>query len=222
MIIGHKLTKEDKEKINSFINKYYDFYPDYLQEEIDNKVMLGFTNNNDTINQIYCYLSIDDKDINPYLAFYNYLRSNFDLNKNILEVGSGTIPILVTYLNKDNVTLMDKNLIEEFYKDYNYIKETFNVDTNIDDYDLIIGYNPCQATESIIRNAIQNNKNFSIALCGCCFLPNEYEERTSQKWHEYLYNIANELAKDNYEIKIDYFDDKLNIDYPIITGKKRW
>ena len=50
MIIGHKLTKEYKEKINSFIDKYYSLYPDYLQEEIDNKIMLGFTNNNDTIN----------------------------------------------------------------------------------------------------------------------------------------------------------------------------
>ena len=220
MIIGHKLTKEDKDKINDFIKKYYHLYPDYLQEEIDNKAMLGFTNNNDTINQIYCFLNIDDKDINPYFYYYNYLKNIYNLDDmNILEVGSGTIPILASYFDK-NITLMDKYLIEHFYKDYNYLKESFDEDTNISDYDLVIGYNPCQATESIIRNAIKNNKDFSIALCGCCFLPKEYTERTAKKWHEYLYRIATELGKDNYDIRMDYFDKRYHIENPIICGKK--
>lgn len=49
------------------------------------------------------------------------------------------------------------------------IKEKFTETTNIDKYDLIIGYNPCGVTESIIINTIKNKKSFAIALCGCCF-----------------------------------------------------
>ena len=220
MIIGHKLIDEDIKNIKNFIDKYYYLYPNYLQEEIDNKIMLGFTNNNDTINQIYCYLNIDDKEINPYIYFYNYIVSKFGSNNNILEVGSGTIPILAKYFDKNKITLMDKLLIDEFYKDYNYLKESFDENTNIEKYDLIIGYNPCGATENIIKNAIKNNKDFCIALCGCCFLPKEYNERTTDNWHKYLYQLANELSNNEYEISLNYFDKNYCIDWPIITGKR--
>ena len=172
-----------------------------------------------TINQIYCYLDIDDKELNPYIAFKDYLENNFDLNRKILEVGSGCIPILAQYLNKYNLVLLEKNPLKEFYQNYNLIEESFSENTDITDYDIIIGYNPCGATESIIRNAIKNNKDFCIALCGCCFLPSEYKDRTPENWHRYLYEIAKDLGNNKYDISLDYFDKKLCIDWPIITGK---
>lgn len=221
MIISDKPNYVKKIKLTNFKNKYISLYPDYLQEEINEKLMLGYTNNNDTINQIYCYLNLVNDSINAYKSFINILENNFDLNRNILEVGAGTIPILAKYLSdeKVNVDILEPNIIFDTITKGKIIKEKFTNKTNINDYDLIIGYNPCQATEGIIKNSIKHNRDFCIALCGCCFLPEEYTNRTPEEWHKYLFEIAKKLGKDNYEIKFEYFDDRYKIEYPIIIGK---
>ena len=62
MILYDKLSNTDKAKLIAFKEKYYQRYVSYLQEELDNKLLKGFTNNNDTINQyivIYKFSLID-------------------------------------------------------------------------------------------------------------------------------------------------------------------
>ncbi len=223
MIISKRPNIIKKNKLNRFKNKYSHLYPDYLQEEIDNKLLLGYTNNNDTINQIYCYLDIVNDNINAYKGFINILQENFDLSNNILEIGAGTIPILAKYLNdkKINVDILEPNIIFDNITNCNVIKEKFNEKTNIDKYDLLIGYNPCGATEDIIRTAINSSKDFCIALCGCCFLPEKYKKRTPDEWHKYLLDIAIKESNNVYNIKLEYFDSNYEIDYPIIIGKKK-
>jgi len=221
MIISKRPNIFKRFKLNRFKNKYSHLYPDYLQEEIDNKLFLGYTNNNDTINQIYCYLNLVNDNINAYKGFIKILEDNFDLNNNILEIGAGTIPILAKYLNdkKINVDILEPNIIFDNLTIGRVIKKKFDEKTNIEKYDLLIGYNPCGATEDIIRTAINSNKDFCIALCGCCFLPKKYKNRTPEEWHDYLLGIANKLSKNNYEIKFEYFNDRYKIKYPIIIGK---
>jgi len=63
------------------------------------------------------------------------------------------------------------------------------------------------------------NLDNNIALCGCCFLPEKYKERTPDKWHKYLLDLANKLANNKYEINIAYFNNKFNIEYPILIEK---
>lgn len=221
MIILPEPNQEDKEKLLEFKNKYYNLYPDYLQEELDEKLLLGFTNSNDNINQIYCYLDLVNNNINPYIAFINILKKHFNLNSNILEVSCGLMPILSKYIKNEypnnHLTLLDKYIGFKNFKD-ECIEAIFDETYDITSYDLIIGYNPCQATEAIIKNSINNNKDFCIALCGCCFLPEEYTERTPEKWHEYLINIAKTYGI-KYDITIEYFDEHLKLKYPIIIGK---
>ncbi len=222
MIISKKPNFIKRIKLKKFKDKYIKLYPDYLQEEIEEKLFLGYTNNNDTINQIYCFLNLVNDNINAYKAFITILEDNFDLTKKVLEVGAGTIPILAKYLidKKVNVDIIDPIIIFDKLVDTNIIKEKFTEKTNIDKYNLIIGYNPCGATEDMIKSAIKNKKDFCIALCGCCFLPNEYKNRTPKVWHEYLFDLAKGLGKNNYEIKFIYFDSKYKIEYPIIIGKR--
>jgi len=223
MIIGNKPTKLQIKKIEEYIEKYIYLYPDYLQEEIKEKIYLGFTNNNDTINQIYCFLNIVDDSINPYLFFYKTIQNRFVLeNKKILEIGAGTVPILAKII-KDNcnskITLIDPLLICELSKGLDIKKEEFNEQINILQYDILIGYNPCRATEDLIKFSILNKKDFCVATCGCCFLPKEYVDKSSKAWHNYLIDLAREYGQNNYEIFIDYFSTEFNIDYPIISGK---
>lgn len=71
-MIIKQIGNKERIKLEEYKQKYYELYPDYLQEELDNKLLLGFTNNNDIINQIYCYLDLIDDNINPYLDFIKY------------------------------------------------------------------------------------------------------------------------------------------------------
>lgn len=222
MIIKNNFTDKEIEKLRNFKDKYFDLYPPNLQKEIEDKLFLGFTNNEDTINQIYCYLNLVNNNVNPYKAFIKILEKNFNLkDTNILEIGSGSIPVLARYLEeklKTKITIQDPITVIGNHNKGNIFKELFTEDTNINDFDLIIGYNPCEATEAIIRNAIKNKKDFCIATCGCCHLPKSYKEKNSKIWHEYLINIATSLGKENYKIKISYFDQRYCLENPIIIG----
>lgn len=104
------------------------------------------------------------------------------------------------------------------YTKGNIYKDLFNKNTDISNYDLIIEYNPCEATENIIINAIKNNKDFSVATCGCCQLPSKYKEKNPNLWHQYLIDIAKKLGKEYYKIKVSHFPKNYNLENPIITG----
>ena len=222
MIIKNNFTNTELSRLHEFKYKYFDLYPSNLQEEIENNLFLGFTNNEDTINQIYCYLNLIEDNINPYNAFIKYLETEFNLQDlNILEVGSGSIPILAHSIEnkyKKKVDIQDPITLFANYTKGNIYKDLFNESTDISNYDLIIGYNPCEATENIIINAIKNKKDFSVATCGCCHLPSKYKEKNPNLWHQYLIDIAQKLGKNNYKIKISYFSKNYHLENPIITG----
>lgn len=64
MIISKRPNYLKRIKLLKFKKRYINLYPDYLQGEINNKLLLGYTDNNDTINQIYCYLNIVNDNVN--------------------------------------------------------------------------------------------------------------------------------------------------------------
>lgn len=222
MIIKTNFSQKGLNKLHEFKYKFYDLYPPQLQKEIDNNLFLGFTNNEDTINQIYCYLDLIEEDINPYLGFQKHLDKIFNLKQTkILEVGSGSIPILAHLIEtkyKQKVDIQEPITLLANYTKGTIYKEKFKENTNTSNYDLIIGYNPCEASESIIKNAIKNKKDFAVALCGCCHLPKNDKEKKPENWHQYLLDIAKHLGKENYKITFTYFPKKYHLNNPIITG----
>jgi hypothetical protein len=73
--------------------------------------------------------------------------------------------------------------------------------TNIQNYDLIVGLEPCDATEHIIRQALKYDKPFEILLCAA-----EHDALDGTKfksyleWYEHLKNISPDVKitkKDN-------------------------
>lgn len=219
-MIVYKVNYLSKRKLKKFKKDYINLYEDDLKDEINERLLLGFTNNNDVINQIYCYLEIIPDNINPYKEFINIIKKYFNNRNSILEVGAGYIPIVAKYLeNQCDMTIMDPKILFQNYAKANIKKESFTLNTNLNKYDLIIGYNPCEATQNIIINAIKHKKNFIIATCGCCYLPLNYKERTKENWHRYLIKKACLLGEDDYDIIIDYFDEQFHINNPIIVGK---
>ncbi len=222
LILYDKLSDDDITKLIAFKEKYYGRYVSYLQEEIDEKLLKGFTNNNDIINQIYCYLNIVPDTFNYYKEFAKIVRKYFAIEtKKILEVGAGSLPILASYMQDMSFKydIIDPNTILEDLVGIkgNVFKEDFTNTTDIGSYDLVIGYNPCKATDAIIRNCLENHKEFIIALCGCAFLPSGYN-RTNKEWQKYLFKIIEQLGKD-YNFYIETFKDIYKIEYPILVLK---
>ena len=128
----------------------------------------------------------------------------------ILDVGAGRMCHLSKRLSRSNfiMTAMDPNirLTEEECNKSNIqtVKKEFYCDefapkdlqgTDIKDYDLLIGLEPCDATEHIIRQSLKYDKPFEVLLCAAPHkkltgeMPKDYET-----WYKYLKNISHEIA----------------------------
>ena len=134
--------------------------------------------------------------------------SNIKFRK-ILDVGAGRMCKLSAILSKygykmyavdPNIRLTpheaSKQKINSISKK-NFICDEFSSDgrgTFVQNYDLIVGLEPCDATEHIIRQALRYHKPFEVLLCaaehsaldGTTF-------KTYLEWYEHLKNISPEV-----------------------------
>lgn len=217
--------------VQNFVEKYKDFYTKdeyrYLTNakasEIKPEYMI------DILRQIYEEKYIYKEEYSAYSYFIKLIEQEKGLEKNIVEVGGGIIPSLAKKISirqgKGTITIYDPRL-NNYYKENNRFilkKELFTEKEDIRDKDLIIGFMPCEATETIIRTATNNKKDFMIAMCeggphGDYFDYFEDEE----EWLSSMICFANSQCQDNNlgKIKILEFPKRYNINYPIITNVK--
>ena len=124
--------------------------------------------------QVYDELGILPDFMNPYKAFSELINKQFDIkDKNIVEIGGGTIPRLAVRLsdmqNRGSITVYDPNLyIKKTYPNMKLIKRNFYPISNVDNADLLVGLLPCGASASILKSSIRHDKDFMIALCDSC------------------------------------------------------
>ena len=146
-------------------------------------------------------------------VFRDYIVNKYDVKKyrNVLDVGAGRVCKTSTSLGNSgyivtaidpNIRLETKELRERKIK--SIIKRPFVCDeygngngTNISRYDLIVGLEPCEATEHIIRQSLKYDKPFDVTLC--------YQEhsaldgtsfRTPEEWYEHLASVSKEVSID--------------------------
>lgn len=144
------------------------------------------------------------------VTFYKYLLKKYKTLKgvNVLDVGAGRICNLSKFIaeNGGTVTSMDTvvRLSDDKLKKMNItaIKKLFKCDefnrngvgTDISDYDLIVGLEPCGATEHIIRQSLKYDKLFEISLCAAPHQSLSGEKfRTYREWYKHLSNISKEV-----------------------------
>ncbi len=120
--------------------------------------------------------------------------------KKLLEVGAGRNMRLSKILAEKGyeMTAMDPRLEEELVRDElekgeasrkieGKIERFEFGKTNISEYDGIIGQEPCDATEHIVRACIQEKKSFVVSLCGAPHrLINGEMPKDVEEWYSYL------------------------------------
>lgn len=180
-----------------------------------------------TIRQIYDELGFLDDQENIYLGFLQLIQNNFDINRDIIEIGGGSIPSLAKKIalkqKRGTITVYDPKIIQSFSTRANLIlkKELFTAATPLNQTSLIIGFMPCDATPLLIDTACRNNIDFIVALC-------EGGRRTGYEWLEYddewishmKYNATNGIAKASMgELKLASLE-KYGDPYPVIYNKR--
>ena len=124
----------------------------------------------------------------------NTIRSPKPLG-HVLEVGAGHQPISSMYLTKyaTRVSAMDSYfyLSQQALKNMNVIPitELMNENTNISEYDMVIGRAPCDAITHIVTACKKYNKPFIILLCDCKLDSSLMADTESLGWENVLPKI---------------------------------
>lgn len=206
------------DEVIEFLKLHKDVYNIYFENNRLSKCYYGYTCD---INQIYCYLNLIDINETEYYTFYNLSKKYFNLNNiKILEVACGYIPILSSIYKNNNfdIDALNNKIVIDNYNNIKTIECDLTDKFNLEKYDLIIGFRPCDTTEQILDLCYFYNKDFMIYLCPCIHNPinKEITFSTYKEWLNYLKNKLNNFK--NYNI--DIFSDKdLPDDCPVIIGK---
>lgn len=128
--------------------------------------------------------------------FCNYIEQNYSqfFGKKVLEVGCGANAKLSRLLSKNFVITAMDPAINTTSRKIKLIKEKFDFQsTAVDEYDLIIGLEPCDASEHIIRSCLQHKKEFIVVLCGTPHKKiNGTMPNNIMAWYNYLVSIDKE------------------------------
>lgn len=132
--------------------------------------------------------------------FCKYILDNYYQKyggKEVLEVGCGRTAKLSKLLSYDfRMTAIDPKLAIKGLLNFAHIKGFFDENMPIDRFDLIIGLEPCEATEHIVRACVKARKEFVVVLCG---VPHDAINGKTfddvHDWYEYLVSIDRDFLK---------------------------
>lgn len=177
--------------------------------------------------QIYSEMGLELDFGDIYDAHLQKLKENFDIRKNILEIGGGHIPVFAKKiaheqlrLKSGTITVYEPMLVESesMLPNLRLQRKEFTTSTRIKEFDIIAGIYPCSATEMAIESACQNNKDFYIALCNC----DELGDGDVKKFHEYIIEKTESLLKkyDNGTLVVDRLGGNFTNPNPILYNKR--
>jgi hypothetical protein len=216
-----KLEQEEiKARLEKYLNLYGNKYPGMIESYI--RRLINEVPISDVMRQVYHALDLYDLNENPFIAFADLVENKFGLEHNICEVGCGCYPALADVISKrqekGTITGYDPYLVLTELGKIKLYKKNFE---NLENYDLIIGMAPCNATIPMIQDSLLYDKNMIISPCDCAHFPEWYDPGFDyiNEWYNYVYNIMKYNSKTG-KIEVDYLDAKTNYEFPIYTYKK--
>lgn len=180
----------------------------------------------DILRQVYDELDMLDPDKNVYTGFVDLLEENFDINRNIVEIGGGKLPSLAKKIalrqTHGTITVYDDKLITTDSNLPNLTLEKRRLQKDeLLQADMIIGFMPCDGTETAIELAKRNHIDFMIALCeGSC--QNELPTFMDDDWESSMIYEARKAVREGHlgELKKVKMHKKYQNPYPIIYNRR--
>jgi len=220
---------EIKQKVYNFVSKHKDWYSEYERNFLIQNATWGINYSfvPDILRQIYDETDLLQEDKNIYTAFLGLLRQQFDINRNLVEVGGGRIPSLAKKIQlvqtHGSITVYDPKLCQ-LIEGKNLIlkKESFTLHTDVSGKDMLIGFTPCEATETLLEMAFQHNLDFMIALSDQAAYGSDLSDY--DQWDIWQENILYTAARgvERYGLgtlqyaSLEDYDDP----YPVIYNKR--
>jgi len=219
------MAKDHLIQLREFLVQYPGYSKEalaYIEEEFS-EAIFSYAKP-EILAQIYAELGMLDDGENIYKCFSDVILSRYPAHYHMLEVGAGHFPVFAKYidlrqqeLGTGMITAYDPQLVTERLGNIKLHKKRFTYDTEIDQFDLLIGVSPCKATEMLMRQAIQKQKEFFVALCGCSHFEEQHKEITNSyvDWEEYITEVAFSQIREGFEVKYEVINQ-----FPVLSSKK--
>ena len=201
---AERFTKQEKAKFLQDFNEYLSNSKNFITDEVYDFLT--------TINPLMRTRESE------FVSYLNGKYKNLRFGK-VCDVGSGRLcKMSIILSNKGNqMYAIDPNIrisqseatklgIRKISKD-RFVCDKFashEKGTNISHYDMILGLEPCGATEHIIHQSLKYEKPFNILLCYEAHQAlNGKTFRSPEEWFEYLSKISSEVELE--KVKNNYF-----------------
>ena len=220
MEFSKNMDKEDR-AYHNFREKYGSGYEAYLLQELAINFSETEYKRKDYVACVRSFLNLDPEEKDRYKTYFKFLKENFDLTGNILEIGAGTFPTLAHYIDKEqqknkkgSIEIYDPLLVTTNLGNIIANKSLFEDDEKAKDKDLLIGMAPRDATEVIVRTANKYKKPFSILMSPNIKKSSKYDEEADA-----LLELINSTKNDSYNVGVSYLDESCYYPYPIVYKK---
>ena len=204
------ISPEDIKKYTKLFDEYMKVYGPLYEEKEREFIKTNFLNSYfaegidiDIMNQVYETIGLFDNYTNIYSVNLNHLMKCYDINTDILEIGGGYVPAFAKKLSEQqkcgSVSVMDPELIVKNHGKLRLFKENFTDKTDVSNFKLLVGIEPCDATIPMIQSANKNNMDMYMMLCGCTHFEDvdRYTFITYEAWLYYLEHIMKDTIPDN-------------------------
>lgn len=187
---------KDIDELLNGINEFFDFFINHIQ---DIKFDTATINKNDLINEIESSRenikhTYNNRIIKNQAQFSDSITNSLKnpSEMSLLDVGTGysSISSLLFAKRFKKVTAIDSHFMLSTLalKNMNVkvINSYFDNDTDLSDFDIVVGRAPCSAIEPIVDNCSNHNKPYIIMLCDCDLKPQLKKNTDSLGWENVL------------------------------------
>ena len=220
------ISPEDINKYTKLFDKYMKTFGPLHEEAEREYIKINFLNSYfaegidiDIMNQVYETIGLFDNYTNLYSANLNHLMECYDINTDILEIGGGFVPAFAKKISEKqqsgSVSVMDPLLIVNQHGNLRLYKENFSDKTDVSNFKLLVGIEPCGATIPMIKSANKNDLDLYMMLCGCTHFEDVYRYTviTYESWLHYIEQIMKDTIPNNRNY---VFDDVKDAPYYVL------
>lgn len=211
-------------KLEKYLSEYGYLYSAGAREEIEENFLNPYDKireASDVLNQVYEYVGVFEKEKdNAYDIFINNMTRRMNINRELLEVGCGYYPSLAKRIaklqNYGSVTAIDPKVVTTNVTGIKVIKSKLSENIGIENFAMLYGLYPCEATIDMIKLASIYDKDLCILACDCCDTPfGELPNITL--WLKYIEVLLEDSLPYGRDFDIEIIK---SLDAPLITTKK--